>query len=94
MPLARSERSLAFSAVTLIAVMCGGAVLFRAFAQAMQEGVEVDLLQASGQMQLLVNGCNGEHAIAGHVELRLRFRADRIARFEGSKRIAQAAMNS
>ena len=30
-------------------------------------------------MQLLVNGCNGEHAIAGHVELRLGFRADRVA---------------
>ena len=45
----------------------------------MQEGVEVDLFQASGQMQLLVNGCNGKHAIAGHIELRLCFRADRIA---------------
>ena len=74
MPLARSERSLAFSAVTLIAVMLGRRRALEAFAQAMQERVEIDLLQASGQMQLLVYGGDGEHTFAGHIELRFCFR--------------------
>ena len=87
MPLARSERSLALSALTSIAVIWAGAVLLEAFDQPVQKGVKIDFFETPGQMQLLVHGGNGEHAVAGHTELRFGLRADGVAALQAQHRL-------